>query len=123
MSEPRVRAVRGATTVEADTVDAISPRVQELLSEILLRNDIGHDDIISVFFTATPDLTIMFPAAAAREVGFGDIPLICASEIAVVSGTEKCIRVMLHVYTPLTKDRIRHTYLHGAQSLRDDLPE
>ncbi len=123
MSSERVRAIRGATTVDADTVEAISPRVQELLREIMARNGLDHDDIISVFFTATPDLTSMFPAAAAREVGFGDIPLICATEIAVVTGTAKCVRVMLHVYSSVEKSRIRHTYLHGAQGLRDDLPE
>ena len=123
MSDERVRAIRGATTVEADTVASISPRVQELLNEILLRNNVDHDDIISVFFTATADLKSMFPAAAAREVGFGDIPLICATEIDVVSGTPRCVRVMLHVYTAVAKNKIRHTYLHGAQGLRDDLPE
>ncbi len=123
MSEQRIRAIRGATTVDSDTVEAISPRVQELLREILVRNAVEHDDIISVFFTATPDLRAMFPAAAARDVGFGDIPLICATEIDVVSGTAKCIRVMLHVYTDVAKGQIRHTYLHGAQGLRDDLPE
>jgi chorismate mutase len=123
MSTERVRAIRGATTVDADSVEAISPRVQELLTEIMSRNSIEHDDIISVFFTATPDLTSMFPAAAAREVGFGDIPLICATEINVVSGTARCVRVMLHVYSTVQKSRIRHTYLHGAQGLRDDLPE
>lgn len=123
MTTERIRAVRGATTVESDTAAAIFPRVQELLVEILQRNQIDHDDIVSVFFTATPDLTSVFPATAAREVGFGDIPLICASEIDVANATPKCIRVMLHVYTSIEKNRIRHTYLHGAQGLRDDLPE
>jgi chorismate mutase len=65
----------------------------------------------------------VFPATAAREVGFGDIPLICATEIDVVGATPRCVRVMLHVYTDRGRGEIHHTYLHGAQGLRDDLPE
>jgi chorismate mutase len=122
MTELRVRAIRGATTVEADTAEAIYPRVQELLTEIMRRNNLDHDDIVSVFFTATPDLTSVFPATAAREIGFGDIPLICACEIDVNGATAQCVRVMLHVYTSTDREKIRHTYLHGAQGLRDDLP-
>lgn len=123
MTAERVRAIRGATTVDDDTAEAIYSRVQELLLETMRRNALEHDDIISVFFTATPDLTSVFPATAAREVGFGDIPLICACEIDVAGATPRCVRVMLHVYTTAERDRIRHTYLHGAQGLRDDLPE
>src|SRR5271170_3670133 len=99
MTEPRVRAIRGATTVEGDSPEEIYPRVQELLLELMSRNAVDHDDVISVFFTATADLSSVFPATAAREVGFGDIPLICASEIPVVGATPMCVRVMLHVYT------------------------
>ena len=123
MTEQRIRAVRGATTVDADTAEAVYPRVQELLAEMLRRNDIDHDDLVSVFFTATQDLTSVFPATAAREIGFGDVPLICAAEIDVVGATPRCVRVMLHVYTERARERIHHTYLHGAQGLRDDLPE
>ncbi len=123
MTEERVRAIRGATTVEADTTEAITVRVQELLTELQRRNELEHDDIISVFFTATPDLTSMFPAAAAREIGFGDIPLMCATEINVVGATARCVRVMVHAYSTIERQKIRHTYLHGAQGLRDDLPE
>ena len=122
MDTPSVRALRGATTVEADTAESIFPRVQELLQEILTRNDVDLSDIISAFFTATPDLTSVFPAAAAREVGFGDIPLICASEIAGQGSTPHCIRVMLHVMSTRERSAMRHVYLHGAQGLRDDLP-
>ncbi len=123
MTTERVRAIRGATTVDDDSTASIGERVRELLIEIQRRNSIAHDDIISVFFTATPDLTSMFPAAAARDIGFGDVPLICATEIDVVGATPKCVRVMLHVYSTIERDKIRHTYLHGAQGLRDDLPE
>jgi chorismate mutase len=118
----RVVALRGATTVEADTEEAIFPRVQEMLTVLMERNGLGHDDIISAFFTATPDLTSVFPATASRAIGFGDIPLICASEIAVQGSTPQCVRVMLHAYTSLSRKEIRHVYLHGAQGLRDDLP-
>jgi chorismate mutase len=123
MTEQRVRAIRGATTVASDTSADVYARVQELLVELMKRNHVDHDDVISVFFTSTPDLTSVFPATAAREVGFGDIPLICAREIDVVDATPKCVRVMLHVYTTVERQSIRHTYLHGAQGLRDDLPE
>lgn len=122
MSQPRIVAVRGATTVDTDSAVDIFPRVQEMLTAMLSRNEIQHDDVISAFFTATPDLTSVFPAAAAREIGFGDIPLICACEIAVDGSTPKCVRVMLHVYSTKGRADIRHVYLHGAQGLRDDLP-
>jgi chorismate mutase len=118
----RVVALRGATTVESDTAESVFPRVQEMLTEIMVRNGLVHDDIISAFFTATPDLTAVFPATASRSIGFGDIPLICASEIAVRDSTPMCVRVMLHAYTTRSRDTIRHVYLHGAQGLRDDLP-
>lgn len=118
----RVVALRGATTVEVDSEEAIFPRVQEMLTVLMERNGLVHDDIISAFFTATPDLTAVFPATASRAIGFGDIPLICASEIAVRGATAMCVRVMLHAYTSLSRNEIRHVYLHGAQGLRDDLP-
>jgi chorismate mutase len=123
MSSGHLRAIRGATTVTEDTPSAIYPRVQELLSEIMRRNNLHHDDLVSVFFTATPDLVSCFPATAAREIGFGDVPLICASEINVAGATPLCVRVMLQVYTELDRSKIHHTYLYGAQGLRDDLPE
>ena len=118
----RVVALRGATTVEADSESAIFPRVQEMLTVLMERNNLAHDDIDSAFFTATPDLTSVFPATASRAIGFGDIPLICASEIAVEGAMAMCVRVMLHAYSPLSRNEIRHVYLHGAQGLRDDLP-
>ena len=119
----RVRAIRGATTVDRDSPDEIADRVRELLRELMARNRVHHDDVISVFFTATPDLTSAFPATAARDEGFGDIPLICATEIDVDGGTPQCVRVLMHVYSAVERAHIRHTYLHGAIGLRDDLPE
>ncbi|MHB8319276.1 MAG: chorismate mutase [Acidimicrobiales bacterium] len=118
----RVRAIRGATTAAEDTAEAITDRVQELLAEVMAANHLVEDDVISVIFTATPDLVSTFPATAARASGFGSVPLICASEIAVPGATPRCLRVMLHVQTSLDTGDIRHIYLHGAKGLRDDLP-
>ncbi|MBF6556646.1 MAG: chorismate mutase [Acidimicrobiales bacterium] len=120
---PTVRAVRGATTVDADTSDAITERVVALLSQILERNDLAEEDIISILFTATEDIVSTFPATAARSMGLGAVPLICARELAVVGSVPRCIRVMLHVTTERRRDQIHHVYLEGAQGLRDDLPD
>jgi chorismate mutase len=117
-----VRAVRGATTVDEDTPGAITERVVALLQAILERNGLHEDDLISILFTATDDIVSMFPATAARTMGLGAVPLICARELAITGSTPRCIRVMLHVTTERGRDEIRHVYLEGAQGLRDDLP-
>jgi chorismate mutase len=88
----------------------------------MAKNDLVEDDIISVLFTATADVTSTFPATAIREIGFGAVPLLCAAEIAVPGAKPLCIRVLLHVSTTRSREEIRHVYLHGAQGLRDDLP-
>jgi chorismate mutase len=119
---PTVRAVRGATTVDADTSDAITERVVDLLSQILERNALAEEDIISILFTATEDIVSTFPATAARSMGLGAVPLICARELSVVGSVPRCVRVMLHVTTERPRDQIHHVYLEGAQGLRDDLP-
>ena len=121
MASHSVRAIRGATTVEEDSASAIEERTVELLTTIMERNELSHDQVISILFTATGDLIAAFPATAARHAGFGDVPLICASEIAVPGAMARCIRVMMHVYTTRTRDEIHHIYLRHAQSLRDDL--
>ncbi len=95
----------------------------ELLTAMLERNGLVHDDLISILFTATGDLVSMFPAAAAREMGLGDVPLLCAKELDVVGSTPRCIRVMAHVATDRSRNELHHVYLHGARGLRDDLPE
>ncbi len=120
---PSVRAVRGATTVEADTPEAITERVVALLRQILERNRLDEDDIISILFTATEDIVSTFPATAARSMGLGAVPLICARELSITGSVARCIRVMLHVTTDLPRDQIHHVYLEGAQGLRDDLPD
>src|SRR5271155_2579167 len=120
MSSPAAfRAVRGATTVEADTAEQVSTRTQELLREIMSRNDLIEEDVISIIFPATPDIVSAFPAAGAREIGFGAVPLLCAGELNVAGSTPLCLRVLLHVSTPRTRSELRHVYLHGAQGLRD----
>ncbi len=117
-----VRGLRGATTVDVDTVEQVTVRTQELLQTLLERNGLVEDDIISILFTATADVISMFPATAARGIGFGAVPLLCAAEIAVRGATPRCVRVLLHIHTSLGRDEIHHVYLHGAQGLRDDLP-
>jgi chorismate mutase len=124
MSAPlMVRGLRGATTVDADTAAQVTERSQELIVRLMERNDLTEEDIVSVLFTATADVTSIFPATAIREIGFGSVPLLCAAEIAVPGAMPLCIRVLLHVHTTKTRDEIHHVYLHGAQGLRDDLPD
>ena len=117
-----VRALRGATTVDEDRPEQISERVQALVRSMLERNGIDKDDLISVIFTATDDLVSLFPAAAARGIGLGDVPLLCARELAVTDGTARCIRVLMHLTTDTPPSELRHVYLEGARGLRDDLP-
>ena len=117
-----VRALRGATTFDVDEVDHVTARVVELITQMLAQNDVDHDDIISILFTATDDLTAVFPATAARTIGLGDVPLICARELGIVGSTPCCIRVMMHLETTRARRELRHVYLEGATTLRDDLP-
>ncbi|HEX4217276.1 MAG TPA: chorismate mutase [Acidimicrobiales bacterium] len=117
-----VRAVRGATTVDADTPEAIKERVVALLEQVLEQNGLSEDDIISILFTATEDIVSTFPATAARSMGLGAVPLICARELAITGSVPRCIRVMLHVETERPRTEIHHVYLEGAKGLRDDLP-
>jgi len=118
-----VRALRAATTVDVDTREQVTERVVALLTELFERNEIDHDDVISVLFTATDDIHSMFPAEAARKFGLGDVPLICARELDIEGGAERCIRVLLHLTTDRTRTELHHVYLEGAQGLRDDLPD
>jgi chorismate mutase len=117
-----IRALRGATTVDVDEKEHLFERVIALLDALFERNDIHHDDLISVLFTATDDIHCAFPALAARKFGLGDIPLICARELDIEGGTPRCVRVMIHLTTGLRRDQLHHVYLEGARGLRDDLP-
>jgi chorismate mutase len=118
-----VRALRGATTVDEDTVAAINQRVQTLVAAMLERNGVDKDDLISIVFTATDDIHAMFPAAAARVLGLGDVPLLCARELDIDGGAKLCIRVLMHLTTTRRRAELHHVYLEGAKGLRDDLPE
>jgi chorismate mutase len=119
---PTLRALRGATTVDDDTVEHMMERVLVLLESMLEANGVHHDDLVSIIFTATDDLHSAFPALAARKLGLGDVPLLCARELDVVDGTPRCIRVLMHLTTERARGALRHIYLEGAKGLRDDLP-
>jgi chorismate mutase len=118
----RLVALRGATTVDRDTSEAVIERTRELLSLLLERNAVEPDQLVSIIFTSTRDLRSAFPALAARELGLGDVPLLCAGELDVVGGNPNTIRVLLHCYSTRPRAHLRHVYLHRAQHLRDDLP-
>ncbi|MFB9674478.1 chorismate mutase [Streptosporangium vulgare] len=118
-----VRAIRGATQVESNDRDAILSGVTELVTEVMGRNRLTTDDVISVIFTATPDLTAEFPALAARKLGFHDVPLICASEIDVPGALPRVVRLMAHVEVDRPRQDIQHVYLRGAVALRVDIAQ
>lgn len=117
-----VRALRGATTVDEDTTEAIDAAVIELFTVLFERNRIDDDALISVILTATDDLHAKFPAASARLFGLGDVPLLCARELDIVGGTPRCIRILIHLTTDHPRSALHHVYLRGASGLRDDLP-
>jgi len=119
----RLRALRGAITCTEDTRDEINVKTKRLVTELLARNQLDHDDLVSVIFTATDDLTAEFPAAAARAVGLGDVPLLCARELGIEGSMPRCIRMLVHCYTDRSAHDLHHVYLEAARSLRDDLPE
>jgi len=118
-----VRAVRGAIQVDGDSRQEILDGSAELVSTVLDRNGLTADDIISIVFTATPDLTAEFPAYAARLLGLTDVPLLCASEIAVPGALPRTLRLLAHVATERSRAQLRHVYLRGAAALRTDLPQ
>ncbi len=116
-----VRAIRGATQVERDERHLILDAVSELVTAVLERNELTTDDVISVIFTATPDLTAEFPAYVARQLGFTDVPLLCARELDVAGALPRVIRLLAHVETELPRAQLHHVYLRGAAALRRDL--
>jgi len=123
MSEARVRAIRGATTVDEDVREQVLERTGELVATLLERNGLEIDDLISIVFTATDDVRSAFPAEAAREGGITHVPLLCARELDIEGGIERCIRVLVHAYTARGAHELRHPYLHAARQLRTDLAE
>jgi chorismate mutase len=123
VADERLRALRGATTAPANEAPAIVDATERLLAEMIGRNDVAHDDLVSMIFTTTSDLSAEFPAAAARRIGLSDVPLLCAREIDVPGSVPRCIRVLMHLYTTKSGASLRHVYLEGAEQLRTDLRE
>jgi chorismate mutase len=119
----KLRAIRGAITCDENSKAEIETKVRRLMKELLSRNELEHDDLVSILFTATEDLTAEFPATAARAIGLGDVPLLCARELAIDHGMPLVVRVLVHCYTGRGRDELHHVYLEGARALRDDLPE
>ncbi len=117
-----VRGLRGATTVELNVAADILAATRELLQELLLANGIStYEEIVSAVFTTTPDVNAVFPAEAARSLGMSQVPLLCASEIAVPNSMPRCIRILLHVNTDQPQSAMKHVYLREAKRLRPDM--
>jgi chorismate mutase len=115
-----VRAIRGATSADEDTPEAILESTAELLTQVLERNALHPEDLISIIFTMTQDLTAEFPALAARQAGLTMVPLLCTSEIPVPGSLQRCIRILLHCTLPPERP-VQHVYLREAKVLRPDL--
>ncbi|MCT4357308.1 chorismate mutase [Streptomyces sp. Je 1-79] len=118
-----VRAVRGAVQLERDDAGHMHEQVEELLTAVLERNGLTADDLISIWFTATPDLHSDFPAAAARRIGIVDVPLICAQELDIEGAMPRVVRLLAHVESELPKSAIAHVYLGAAAALRKDIAQ
>jgi chorismate mutase len=118
-----VRAVRGAVQVKGNDRAEILAGTAELVTEVMSRNELTPDDVISVIFTATPDLTAEFPALAARQLGFQEVPLLCASELGVPGAMPCVVRLMMHVETGKPRSALQHVYLGGAAALRLDIAQ
>lgn len=117
---PVLRALRGATTVEADEPACIAAAVRELVAALVAANDLAPDAVLSAIFSATPDLRSLYPAAAARELGWHDVPMLCVSEMDVAGAPARCVRVLLHLSVE-HGHALRPVYLRGARVLRPDL--
>jgi chorismate mutase len=115
------RGIRGATTVEANTADAILEATKELLTAMLKANEVDLENVASAFFTTTPDLNAEFPALAAREMGWTNVALLCGHEMNKPGSLPMCLRILIHVNTDKPASEIRHVYLRGARVLRPDI--
>lgn len=118
-----VRAIRGATQLDFDEREHLFERTAELVSAVLEANDLDTEALISMIFTCTPDLVSDFPAAAARELGLGDVPLMCAVEVNVAGAMPRVVRLMAHANMEVPRNQVKHVYLHGATALRRDLAQ
>jgi len=113
--------VRGATQLDDDVREHLLERVAEMVTDVMTSNELEVDDVISVLFTATSDLVSEFPAYAARRLGFGEVPMVCARELDITGSMPRVVRMLAHVETDLPRADITHVYLHGAATLRRDL--
>jgi len=116
-----VRGIRGAITAESNTKEEIIEKTKELLITLQKKNDFDIEDIVSVFFSATPDLNAAFPAQAARELGWDKVPLFDMQEIEVLGSLPRCIRILIQINCQKSQTEIKHCYLRGAEILRKDL--
>jgi chorismate mutase len=116
-----LRGIRGATTIETNTREAILDATQELLTALVEANDLVPDDVASAFFSATPDINAEFPALAARQIGWTHVALTCMTEMYVLGSLPMCIRILMHVNTAKRQDEVKFVYLRGARALRPDL--
>ncbi|WP_326808915.1 chorismate mutase [Streptomyces sp. NBC_01775] len=123
MAGRAVRAVRGAVQLDRDEAEHMNERVSELLTTVLERNALSADDLISIWFTATPDLHSDFPAAAARKLGIVDVPLICAQELEIAGAMPRVVRILAHTETELPRAAVNHVYLGAAAALRKDIAQ
>jgi chorismate mutase len=117
----RVRAVRGAIKVREDDAEVVLEATGRLIASVLQANRIAREDLVSILFTVTDDLRSVFPAEAARRMGLGAVPLLCAREIPVAGSMPSVVRILVHFHTDLGLDDVTHAYLDGAEALRDDL--
>ncbi len=116
-----VRAIRGATQLDVDEREHLLERTAELVRLVLAENGLTTDDLISIVFTATPDISSEFPAYAARLLGLVDVPLLCTVELRITGAMTRVVRLLMHVDTGLARAEVTHVYLHGARHLRRDL--
>ena len=117
----KLRAIRGATQLSVDTSEEMTSAVVELVQQMMELNGVENQDLVSILFTATPDLKSDFPAAAARSLDLASVPLICAQELDVTGALARTVRIMIHSYSELPREAIQHVYLRGASALRPDL--
>ena len=117
----RVRAARGAIRVAKDEAPDVLDATGRLLGALIDRNQVATDDLVSILFTATDDLQSVFPAEAARRMGLGRVPLLCAREIPVTGSMPSVIRILMHFHSDRPLGGVHHVYLDGAESLRDDI--
>lgn len=116
------RGIRGATTVESNTKEAVLSATRELLQKMIEANDVQQEDVAAATFTTTLDLDAEFPAVAARQLGWGDVALLCAHEMGVPNSLPMCLRILVLVNTNKKQDEIVHVYIKGAKNLRSNPP-